>query len=474
MSALEDPAPSDHSDLLDVLPEETDMIDAARRPMWRRAMGRAGAYGDWIAGWYRHWRDRGRDSSSGVVQRLWWAAKWMKHAVLLTARWAMHFVRTLPLRLFRRAWWAARWTKHWILFTLRWGKHWILFTLRWGKHWILFTWRWGKHWVRWTLRWSIHWMIWSARWSRYWLLGSAMGTGRLVKAHPTMRPRLGMLEHHAPRPLDIPARYTCTPLPRRPQRISIVTPSFNQAHMIERTLDSVLDQHYPDLEFIVQDGASTDGTPDVLERYDDRLTFWESVPDNGQTDAINRGFARSTGSIMAYLNSDDLLLPGSLAYIARFFEQHPSIDAVYGHRALIDENDREIGRWIMPPHDDDVLSWADFVPQETLFWRREAWARIGGFDDTFRFAMDWDFLVRLRDSGARFKRLPRLLGAFRIHEQQKTSAVISDVGMQEMTRLRRRCLGHEPNEAEIYLNVAPYLGRHMLHHVAVCTGMARL
>jgi GT2 family glycosyltransferase len=295
-----------------------------------------------------------------------------------------------------------------------------------------------------------------------------------IRARPAIRPRLGQLSHYPPRPLSLPARYASTAPPRRPPRISIVTPSFNQAHLIERTIRSVLDQGYPDLEYIVQDGASRDGTADVLARYSDRLRHWESTPDGGQTDAINRGFRHASGEIMAYLNSDDLLLPGSLCAVAQYFAAHPHVDAVYGHRILIDEADREIGRWVLPRHDDAVLSWADYVPQETLFWRRRAWERIGGrFDESFHFAMDWDFLLRLRDSGARIVRLPRFLGAFRIHQQQKTSAVISDLGVQEMTRLRIRSLGYCPEQAEIDLHVARYLARHMVCHCLFRAGLAR-
>ena len=245
-------------------------------------------------------------------------------------------------------------------------------------------------------------------------------------------------------------------------RISLVTPSFRQAAFIERTIESVFAQGYPSLEYFVQDGGSTDGTVDVLRRYDARLAGWESVPDSGQSQAINRGFAHTSGEIMGWLNSDDILLPGALRAVGSFFALHPDVDVVYGHRVLIDENDAEIGRWIMPPHDADVLSWADFVPQETLFWRRRIWDKVGGrIDESFRFAMDWDLIVRFRDAGARFARLPRFLGGFRIHPHQKTSAVINEVGFQEMNRIRERALGRVPSSMEVKRAVAPYLLRHL-------------
>jgi Glycosyltransferases involved in cell wall biogenesis len=261
--------------------------------------------------------------------------------------------------------------------------------------------------------------------------------------------------------LRLPPAYVAGRRAARAPRISIVTPSFQQGKFIERTILSVLEQGYPDLEYHVQDGGSTDGTRQVLERYSARLTSWDSRPDGGQTEAINRGFARTSGEIMAWLNSDDILFPGALAYVADFFENHPRVDVVYGHRVLIDEDDREIGRWILPGHSDRVLSWADFVPQETLFWRRRIWDEAGGrVDESFRFAMDWDLLVRFRDAGARFRRLPRLLGGFRVHAQQKTSSAINEVGFAEMNRIRERALGRVPGPLEIRRAVLPYLLRH--------------
>jgi len=280
-------------------------------------------------------------------------------------------------------------------------------------------------------------------------------------------PKLGVLVQYPPRPLPAFSPRRVPPLPATVPRISIVTPSFKQAHFIGRTLDSMLSQGYPDLECVVQDGGSSDGTVELLRGYDGRIASWESAPDKGQSDALNKGFARTTGAIMAYLNSDDLLLPGSLATVASFFAEHPEVDAVYGHRLIIDEADREIGRWVMPPHDNEVLRWADYVPQETLFWRRAAWDRAGGrIDDSFRFAMDWDLILRLQDSGARIVRIDRFLGAFRVHAAQKTSSIITEVGHQEMDRLRQRVHGRGVTHEEVRRVIGPYLVKAtVLHHL---------
>ena len=280
-----------------------------------------------------------------------------------------------------------------------------------------------------------------------------------------LSPELGVLQQYPPRGLRLPPAFA-RPVPARCPTISIVTPSFRQAQFIERTVLSVLDQAYPRLEYFVQDGASDDGTRAILERHAGRLSGWDSRPDSGQSEAINRGFARTTGEIMGWLNSDDILLPGALACVADFFERHPDVDVVYGHRILIDEEDREIGRWVLPAHDDKVLSWADFVPQETLFWRRAIWEKAGGrVDESFRFAMDWDLLVRFREAGARFARIPRFIGGFRVHARQKTSAGMSEVGVREMDRIRERILGRVPTRAEVSRAVAPYLLRHVAQSV---------
>jgi len=277
-----------------------------------------------------------------------------------------------------------------------------------------------------------------------------------------LRPKLGRLTLHAPRPVRVPGRYARTRAPDPAPTISLVTPVRNQAHMIGTTIESVLDQAYPALEYVVQDGASDDGTADRAGAYADRLAGVVSESDSGQADAINKGFARTTGEIMAWLNGDDLLLPGALAYAARVFARRPDIDAIYGHRVLIDDRGDEIGRWVLPGHDPEALRWADYVPQETLFWRRSLWDRVGGVDDSFRFAMDWDLLLRFVDAGARFACVPRFLGAFRVHEAQKTSCAIEDLGMREMRRLRERTFGRVPDDLEIAAALEPFMAKHLI------------
>ena len=285
---------------------------------------------------------------------------------------------------------------------------------------------------------------------------------------------LHLTPQHIPRRLTVPDRYRRLPSLAAWPLISVVSPTLNAAAFVEETLRSVLEQGYPRLEYIVQDGGSTDRTLEIIGRYAARLASVDSRRDAGQSDALNMGFRRTTGEIMAYLNSDDLLLPGALHYVASFFARHPDIDVVYGHRVVIDEEGWEIGRWVLPRHDDAVLSWADYVPQETLFWRRRIWEKAGAaFDETFQFAMDWELLLRFRDAGARFARVPRFLGAFRVHRGQKTSARMRETGSREMARLRQRVHGQAVAPEEIALGSQSYLLRNALYHRLYTWGLLR-
>jgi hypothetical protein len=171
------------------------------------------------------------------------------------------------------------------------------------------------------------------------------------------RPRLFYFHHYDPRSLRFTSTRPGRPLSAYP-RIAIVTPSLNQGSMIGATVDSVLSQSYPNLSYTVQDGKSTDDTVERLTAYGSALD-WISETDTGQADAINRGFARIAGDVMAYLNSDDMLTPGSLMKVARFFNDNPRIDIVYSHRIVVNDAGREIGRWVLPPHDAEAIRWAD-------------------------------------------------------------------------------------------------------------------
>lgn len=262
------------------------------------------------------------------------------------------------------------------------------------------------------------------------------------------------------RPTPIAARtpYGCEPSRRESVKISVIIPSYNQGRFLERTVQSLISQNYTALEILVVDGGSMDGSREILERYSTNLHYWCSEPDRGQAHALNKGFRRSSGEIMGWLNSDDQLTRGALHRISQFLSNRPDVDAVYGHRILIDENDMEVGRWTLPPHDSRVLSWADYVPQETLFWRRRLWEEVGGkLEENFQFAMDWDLLLRFRDARANIVRLPYFLGLFRVHSDQKTFANIESTGFHEMQQLRTRSIGYTPSQQRVAMGVLWYI-----------------
>jgi glycosyltransferase involved in cell wall biosynthesis len=288
-----------------------------------------------------------------------------------------------------------------------------------------------------------------------------------------LRPPLWTFEQYVPRPLNFGSpRPDEKKIPADPPSIAIVTPSFNHAEYLSATVDSVLAQHYPRLSYLVQDGGSSDGSIDILRSYGPRL-IWRSGRDDGQAQAINHAFAACEGEVMAYLNSDDLLLPGTLAYVAGVFHNRPEIDVIYGNRVFVDRDGLDIGRAVLPRHDAKALYWADYVPQETLFWRRRVWEAVGPFDESFHYALDWDFILRAQHAGFKFRRVPRFLACFRVHDQQKT-AVNYDQGREEMQRLRSRYLGHEPTHAEVMRKMMPYLVRQLAVHWAYRCGILRI
>ncbi len=224
--------------------------------------------------------------------------------------------------------------------------------------------------------------------------------------------------------------------------VSVVTPSFNQARYLEATIRSVLAQDHPHVEYLVIDGGSTDGSVEIIRKHADRLAHWCSERDNGQADAIAKGFERSTGDILCWLNSDDLFLPGALSKVARYFASHPGAEAISGGAYCIDEFDRPLrgpGTYtlgVRATFNRFRFYEQDGVFQPATFWRRAAYEAVGGIDRSLQFIMDRDLFTRLAQRRP-LGRLPELLACFRIHGEAK-SARIQDVRHNEAIRFAER------------------------------------
>jgi glycosyltransferase involved in cell wall biosynthesis len=203
--------------------------------------------------------------------------------------------------------------------------------------------------------------------------------------------------------------------------VSVITPSYNQAGFLEQTVLSVLDQDYPSVEYVVVDGASTDGTLDILRSYGDRLA-WISEPDSGQADAINKGLRLAKGQVVAYLNSDDVYLPGAIRTAVEYLRAHPEVGLVYGDCRVIGPGGEPLGLISAP--EPDVQRWihrGEFVPQPAAFWRREVIGSVGLFDEGLHYALDYDFFVRVALAFPA-AHIPHPLAAFRLHGASKTTS----------------------------------------------------
>ena len=220
--------------------------------------------------------------------------------------------------------------------------------------------------------------------------------------------------------------------------VSIITPSFNQSRYLEATIQSVLSQDHPRIETIIVDGGSTDGSVDVIKKYSDRLAWWVSEKDRGQTDAINKGFARATGDILAWINSDDTYEPGAVTAAVNYLQAHPEVGMVYADCNYINEDGRVIGKFPAAQTDLQRLRTGYVhIPQQTMFFRADLWKKLGPLDPSFYFAMDYDLWTRIA-AHAELKYLAGQTWAnFRIHTSGKTIAA-DDRCWPEMLRVHYR------------------------------------
>ncbi len=223
-------------------------------------------------------------------------------------------------------------------------------------------------------------------------------------------------------------------------RITLVSPSYNQAQFLQATLDSVVAQNYPNLEWIVMDGGSADGSVEILRRYEKHFSFWTSERDAGQADALQRGFARATGEILSWLNSDDVLRPNALRTVGEYFAAHPECDFLTGDGVFINaEGTRELFYVRGAPYSfAELLQYCNekFLPQPSVFFSRASFERVGGLDVTLHYALDLDLWLRLR---AEFKLVyvPHCFSQMRVHAHAKTQDA-HQPGLREVARVTRR------------------------------------
>lgn len=246
-------------------------------------------------------------------------------------------------------------------------------------------------------------------------------------------------------------------------KFSVVTISFNQAEFLERAIQSVLNQTGVEIEYIIVDPGSTDGSREIIERYRPRLAAVILERDAGPADGLNRGFARATGDVLCYLNSDDEFLPGSFARVQAYLERHPDVDVVCGHAWVVDGKGEFLRKvWSDPYHPSMVAYGMSVQIQPSTFFRRSAFQRCKGFNIENRSNWDGELIIDLIDSGARLRVLDADLSLYRLHGVSLTNSG-SNVARRQAWEARRfrRLMGRDPQDSDRYLRYFWWIRRQL-------------
>ncbi len=234
-------------------------------------------------------------------------------------------------------------------------------------------------------------------------------------------------------------------------KISVITPCYNHAAFLRETIQSVLGQNYPNLEYIIMDGGSTDGSVEIIRAHESRLAYWQSARDGGMYNAINAGMRRATGDILAWLNADDYYLPETLNYVAaQMYATKPEL--LFGNAFhFVQDNATMWGSDVVREHSRKDLCKYDYVIQPASFWTRAVWEKVGELDESYKIVADWEWFARAKRANVTLRPVARYLAGYRIVPTSKTQSGGS-ARNQECARILREYVNAE--YAEIFLRVA--------------------
>jgi glycosyltransferase involved in cell wall biosynthesis len=250
-------------------------------------------------------------------------------------------------------------------------------------------------------------------------------------------------------------------------KISVVTVCYNHAQFVEDTIRSVLTQDHPNIEYIVIDGGSTDGSAEIIKKYSDRLAYWCSEPDGGQTDALKKGFSKATGDILCWINSDDQLEPGALSEVAAFFEQHPEAQVVTGDHIKMNAQGIPMKLHREIPFNRFIWNYTyNYTAQTSTFWRRALYEDVGGMNSDFNMGMDTDLFSRFSERTFMYK-TRGIWSRFRLHNQQKTQ-LFDERSKIERRLILERYAGPQPVWQENFCRAAARIFRIVWRLVTGC------